>query len=170
MLYILIILSKFLIYYFQCKYIVTCRSSIYKSILIVPYNFLNIWFNSSQCYIRQNFVSYSSQCYSPVILTPISVSFFVYRNYTQAFPDFNLLLFSSCLQYWFFLGFIPKYLKFVPLFQWFCYLSLCCDFVLHCVSETWTWTRCSQQFLLDQPLYDWLRKFLCFHLYNLHVI
>jgi len=31
------------------------------------------------------------------------------------------------------LVFIPSYLKFVPIFQWFRYLSLCCDFVLHSV-------------------------------------
>ena len=77
--YTLIILPKFLVYYFQCKYVVSYRFSISKSILIVPHTFFNIWFNFSQYYIQQNYISRISQCCSPVILTPISVSF-VYRN------------------------------------------------------------------------------------------
>jgi len=85
----LIILPKFLVYYFQCKYVVNYTSSISKSILIVPHNIFNIWFNSSQYYIQQNFVSCISQCCSPVILTPISISSFVYSNYYCFFPFFR---------------------------------------------------------------------------------
>ena len=79
------------------------RFSISKSILIVPHNFLNIWFNFSHYDIRQNFVSCISQYYSPVILTPISVSSFVYRNYYCFFPFFRYPFFlpvrltSSCI-------------------------------------------------------------------------
>ena len=78
---ILTALLVFCTHYFQCKYVVNYRSSISKSILIVPHNFFYIWFNFSQYYIRQNFLSCISHCYSPVILTPFSVSSFVYRNY-----------------------------------------------------------------------------------------
>ena len=88
--------------------------SISKSILIVPHNFFNIWFNFSQYYIRQNFVSCISQCYSPVILTPtcISVSSFVYRDSYCFFPLFRYpFLFADCLtsSYILFSSLFPPY-------------------------------------------------------------
>ena len=49
--------TNFLVYYFQCKYVVNYRSSISESILIVSGNFCDIWFNFFQNYMCQNFVS-----------------------------------------------------------------------------------------------------------------
>ena len=82
-------IPKIFVYYIQRKYVVNYRSSISKSILIVPHNFFNVWFHFSHHDIRQDFVSCVSQYYSPVILTPISVSSFVYRNYYCFFPFFR---------------------------------------------------------------------------------
>jgi len=55
MLYTLIILPKFPVYYFQCKFGVKYRSSISKTILTVPHNFFNLWFNFSQYYLTKFF-------------------------------------------------------------------------------------------------------------------
>ena len=52
----------------------------------------------------------------------------------QAFPDFSLLSISTWIKFWF-IGIVPKYLKFSMLSKDLT-SGLCCDFVLHSDLET----------------------------------
>ena len=126
---------------------VNYRSSISKSILIVPHNFFNIWFNFSHYDIQQNFVSCISQYYSHVILTPISGSSFMYRNYYGFFPFFrypfllpicltsSYILFSSlfppyCINSGYILSVPAALLFFKFLIYWFYYIFHVCIFLI----------------------------------------
>jgi hypothetical protein len=51
-----------------------------------------------------------------------------------------------------------------PHFQRMYYPSLCLDFFMHPVHETWSYTLFPPNLLIDQCLTKWLIKFLCFSL------
>ena len=65
------------------------------------------------------------------ILVSTTVRQKLWAKWQQAFPRYNLLLLSACLDL------IPSYLNSSTSQREYC-LCLCCDFILHCLHQIWT--------------------------------